>query len=104
MSLYAKYEFPPDQLPEELDPEYTGDLKIDGTYAILGHLVKDPAVMSEDGETVITPAVISDKIAVDVLWNNKANARAPWQVNRVLPKKHLNWIFGMEFYYENKGV
>lgn len=102
MPTYAKYEFPPDQMPEFFDED--GKCLVDGKVVILGHLTKDPAVLAEDGETVITPAVISDKIAVDILWSDKAEPAFPYQTYRILPKKHLHWVFNMEKYFDNKAL
>jgi hypothetical protein len=39
----------------------------------IGNIVKVPAVYNEEGE-IVSDAVLSDKYAVDVLWNTKADA------------------------------
>lgn len=40
------------------------------TAVKLGNLVDVPAVLSEDGRTIITPAVMSTKYSVDIYWTD----------------------------------
>lgn len=67
----------------------------------LGHLELTPAIIGEDG-TIIQEAVLSNKFAVDILWEDEPNPNyAPYIVwPKPDTKKHT--IFGMDELYESE--
>jgi hypothetical protein len=74
MNTFYKYEFTPTQwatlrkLIEQTSTTPEGDITTYKDCAVveIGFIVITPAVM--DGMDIVTPAVLSDKWAVDILW------------------------------------
>ena len=84
--IYGKYEF--DTVPDLSE--------VDGSVVELGYLVETKGTYDEDGE-VITAPIISDKLAVDILWNNEADETL--EPNRIYPITPSHYIGGMEELY-----
>ena len=84
--VYGKYEF--DTVPDLSE--------VDGAVVNLGYLAKTKGTYDEDGE-VITAPIISDKLAVDILWNNEVNETL--EPNRIYPMTPSHYIAGMEELY-----
>lgn len=65
----------------------------------IGFLPITPAVLDEEGN-VITPAVLSDKFAVDILWNETASEE--FTSSEVWPSPvGIHTFAGLEYLYEN---
>ena len=85
--IYAKYEF--DTLPDLSE--------INGSVVKLGHLLITEGVYSEDGE-VITAPIMSDGIAVDILYHTEIIQEL--EPYRLYPKTPKHFIGGQqELYY-----
>ena len=84
--IYGKYEF--DTVPDLSE--------VDGAVVELGYLVKTKGTYDEEGN-VITAPVMSDKIAVDILWNNEVDEAL--EPNRIYPITPSHYIGGMEELY-----
>jgi hypothetical protein len=54
---------------DSFDGEKCWDMDVCASVIELGHLVITPAVYDEDGK-VITEQVLSDKMAIDIIWQN----------------------------------
>lgn len=86
--IYAKYEF--DEVPIVLEELQNADV------VIVGKLVKIEGSYDIDGN-VITEPIISDKIAVDVLYHSEVLEELdPY---RVYPNNHRHFIGGQEYLY-----
>ena len=83
---YGKYEF--DTVPDLSE--------VDGSVVNLGYLVETKGTYDEQGE-VITALVMSDKIAVDILWNNEVDKAL--EPKRIYPITPSHSIAGMEELY-----
>lgn len=88
--IYAKYEF--NTLPN------FEELEVKGAVVVLGNLVKTEGTYNENGE-VITPPVYSDKIAVDILYNEGEEVIAELEPSRIYPKTPSHYIAGCEECY-----
>ena len=84
--IYGKYEFI--KVPDLSE--------VDGAVVELGYLLETKGAYDEDGE-VITAPIISDKLAVDILWNNEADETL--ESNRIYPITPSHSIAGMEELY-----
>ena len=84
--IYGKYEFI--EVPDLSE--------VNGSVVILGYLVETKGTYDEQGE-VITAPVMSDKIAVDILWNNEVDKAL--EPKRIYPKTPSHYIAGMEELY-----
>ena len=84
--IYGKYEFI--EVPDLSD--------VDGAVVELGYLVETKGAYDENGEVIIAP-VMSDKIAVDILWNNEVDEAL--EPNRIYPITPSHYIGGMEELY-----
>jgi len=89
--VYGKYEF--DTIPEILTDE---ENPVDGAVVELGYLAKTKGTYDEEGN-VITAPVMSNKIAVDILWNNEVDEAL--EPNRIYPITPSHYIGGMEELY-----
>ncbi len=90
MNIYAKYEF--DVVPNLEE--------VEGAVINLDNLVVTEGTYDENGE-VITAPVYSDKIAVDILYNNGVEPLAELAANRIYPKTPSHFIAGQEVCYFN---
>jgi len=86
--IYGKYEF--DTVPDLSE--------VNGSVVELGYLVETKGTYDEEGN-VITAPVMSDKIAVDILWNNEVDEAL--EPNRIYPITPSHYIGGMEELYLN---
>jgi len=84
--IYGKYEF--DTVPDLSE--------VNGSVVNLGYLVETKGTYDEEGN-VITAPVMSNKIAVDILWNNKVDEAL--EPNRIYPITPSHYIGGMEELY-----
>jgi len=84
--VYGKYEFI--EVPDLSE--------VDGAVVELGYLVKTKGTYDEEGN-VITAPVMSDKIAVDILWNNEVDAAL--EPNRIYPITPSHSIAGKQELY-----
>lgn len=95
--IYAKYEF--DEIPEILKPTEENRAAISATTAavvIIGKLTKVPGTYDEAGNELTAP-VISDKIAVDIIYRNEVDPSL--EPYRIYPKTPSHTIAGMEDLY-----
>jgi len=96
---FRKYEFASEEefqssleaLGVSLDEEGNSHPTHNHFIVQLGHIVKTPAVLDEEGE-VVTEAILSDKYAVDVLWNTEADES--WNLYMVWPNPVGRHTFG----------
>lgn len=88
--IYAKYEF------QEL-PDFEA-LQIKGSVVILGNLVITEGTYDEEGN-VITAPVISDKVAVDIIYHDLQDASL--EPYRITPETPKSFIGGMEQLYRD---
>ena len=84
--IYGKYEF--DTVPDLSEA--------DGAVVELGYLVETKGTYDKEGN-VITAPVMSDKLAVDILWNNEVDEAL--EPNRIYPITPSHYIGGMEELY-----
>ena len=84
--IYGKYEFI--EVPDLSE--------VDGAVVNLGYLEKTKGTYDKEGN-VITAPVMSDKIAVDILWNNEVDEAL--EPNRIYPITPSHYIGGMEELY-----
>ena len=84
--IYGKYKF--DTVPDLSE--------VNGAVVILGYLVETKGAYDDSGE-VITEPVMSNKIAVDILWNNEVDEAL--DPNRIYPITPSHYIGGMEELY-----
>ena len=89
--IYAKYEF--DTLPEILTAEEGIE---NASVVIVGKLVETEGTYDEEGN-VITAPVLSDKIAVDILYSEEPLSEL--EPFRVTPENPKHTISGMEELY-----
>lgn len=91
MKIYAKYEFL--ELPKIL----TSEEGIDGaSVVIVGKMVKQEGTYDKQGNEITAP-VISDKIAVDVIYESEVLPELePYRIYPVTPD---HTISGMEWLY-----
>ena len=84
--IYGKYEFI--KVPDLSE--------VNGSVVELGYLVETKGTYDEEGN-VITVPVMSDKIAVDILWNNEVDEAL--EPSRIYPITPSHYIGGMEEMY-----
>jgi len=84
--IYGKYEF--DTVPDLSE--------VNGSVVELGYLVETKGTYDKEGN-VITAPVMSDKLAVDILWNNEVDEAL--EPNRIYPITPSHYIGGMEELY-----
>ena len=84
--VYGKYEF--DTVPDLSEAN--------GAVVELGYLVETKGTYDEDGN-VITAPVMSDKIAVDILWKTEVDEAL--EPNRIYPITPSHSIAGMQELY-----
>jgi len=84
--IYGKYEFI--EVPDLSE--------VNGAVVELGYLIETKGAYDDSGE-VITEPVMSNKIAVDILWNNEVDeALEPYRIYPITPS---HYIAGMEELY-----
>ena len=91
MAIYCKYEFL--ELPEILTAEEGVQ---DASVVIVGKLVETEGTYDEEGN-VITAPVISDKIAVDIIYQGESLSEL--EPFRIYPLTPDHTIAGMEKLY-----
>ena len=84
--IYGKYEFI--KVPDLSE--------VNGSVVELGYLVETKCTYDEEGN-VITVPVMSDKIAVDILWNNEVDEAL--EPNRIYPITPSHYIAGKQDLY-----
>lgn len=73
---------------------------IDSSIVELGFLIANPTIIGEHGEE-ISPAIVSNKYSVDILWNNDKNVSLePYEV---YPEScGLHTFSGLEYLYNQE--
>ena len=106
--IYRKYEFTPKQwatLRTQVETtttregvDYTAPkMEVVAAVQEIGHIVITPAVL--DGMEVITPAVLSPNIAVDILW--KETPLPAFNAYMVWPTQSKHYFGGWEQDYQD---
>jgi hypothetical protein len=85
---YFKYLLENDSLLPTVEEE---ENPINGHLSVLGNECTKEATFDAEGE-VITEAEYSDKLLVDVIWNEEEDEA--WTPFRVKPTSHQHWIGG----------
>ncbi|NRA78738.1 MAG: hypothetical protein HRU18_11060 [Pseudoalteromonas sp.] len=96
---YLRYEFKDEEqfesklssLPHE-DVDGESVLSESASIIKLGHLVLKDAVYG-DGDEIVEEAVISDKYAVDVMWNDLDESPYGWKSYEVYPKNPKHKLY-----------
>ncbi len=92
---YLKYEFPTNKVFDS----FSKLLNVKGIdFVEIGEVEIEKAILSEDFETIITPAIMSGKHAVDIIYNEIEPIK---EINKFLvyPSNGVHTISGMDKFY-----